>query len=134
MAKNTTKIKSIYLKWCQQFLNHCVNLNWTFYIRYLTRLILLFYIWPWQHGSTLPDRKHEQNQRVVITIFTANADNSTIQHGGSRYGGLLRCFIIIGPPVSHSPTNFDGTNAVILVGLSAKSISITRAWTFVFPF
>lgn len=33
-----------------------------------------------QSDSNLPDRKPEQNQRVMVTILTANPYNATMQH------------------------------------------------------
>lgn len=39
--------------------------------------------------STPPDRKYEQNRRVVVNILIAIADNATTQHGDANHGGLV---------------------------------------------
>lgn len=33
-----------------------------------------------QSDSTLPDLKHNENPKEMVTIFTRNADNATEQH------------------------------------------------------
>lgn len=36
--------------------------------------------------TTLPEGKHRQNPRVLITILITNAGNRKMQHGGPDYG------------------------------------------------
>lgn len=45
--------------------------------------------------TTLPERKHEQNPAVVVTIHIANANNTTMRHGDPHYSDLLRYFCIV---------------------------------------
>lgn len=44
-------------------------------------LIFLFYIFGPAKVTTLPGGKHEQSPGVVVTIFLADVDNITMQHG-----------------------------------------------------
>lgn len=58
--------------------------------------------------TTLPEKKHEQNPREMITILIANADNAKIQHSDLYTDGLLSCFHNIEPLISHPPMLCNG--------------------------
>lgn len=77
--------------------------------------------------------KHEQTPRVVVvaSILVANADNSTKQDGDPHYGGLLRSFYIVGPPVMHSPTKHNSTNSVTLdwSSVSERVVPPRSSWS-----
>lgn len=47
--------------------------------------------------TILSDGKNEQNRRVAVTIL--------IKNGDSHYGGLLKCFCIIGLSLTHQRNN-----------------------------
>lgn len=64
---------------------------------------------------TVPIEKHEQNLRLVVTIFVANADNTKMQYGDPHYG-----VCVIGSLVSHSPIKHESTNDVISGWLSVR--------------
>lgn len=60
--------------------------------------------------TVLPDGKHKQNPRIVVSIFFANADRATIQNGDpvTASDGLVMLLqaslgrhSVIEPPVSH---------------------------------
>lgn len=44
-----------------------------------------------QSDSTIPNGRHEENPRVVVTHI-ANADNASTLHSDPHYGGLQVCF------------------------------------------
>lgn len=64
-----------------------------------------------KEDSILADWKHEQSP--IVTILTATADNTTMQHDDTHFSTRLGCFCICGPPVLHLPTKHDSTNADI---------------------
>lgn len=81
-------------------------------------IVHLFYLSACQNDSALPDGKHVYNSRIVVTILNLNTNDAIMQHGGPHYGGLVRCFGIIRPPVLHSATKHDST----IVSLDQSSI------------
>lgn len=85
---------------------HCYNI----YIQYYNTLAhhtsecvcekgkswCFIYVWTCQSDSTLPDGKHEQNQKVMVAMLIANTDHTAMQYGDAPYIGLLRYSCIIG--------------------------------------
>lgn len=77
--------------------------------------LIFFFTWG---PPKVPNEKHKQYPKVVVTISIANVQNARVQHGKLYHGGLVRYFCNIEPQVSHTPTKHDSTNTVIL-GLSS---------------
>lgn len=73
------------------------------------RLYKYLSIWTYQTDSPL----HEQNLKVLVTIFIGNADYATMQRDEPHYDSPLRDFFIIRAPVSHLLRKYDSANAVI---------------------
>lgn len=48
---------------------------------------------------------------MVNTTLITNANYATMHHDEPNCGDLIKCFCIMGPSVSYSPTKDDDTNA-----------------------